>query len=442
MASPSTSWSTYQFFLSSLLILIFVFLLSIAYHFFIARRNRAHVAGPLSPPPATALKAGTPPRLPHGLATICSTFSLGGTGTVSEPNAPVYNAPRIPLDLTNRQYAHAATTDAALAVRLLNLETEQVLLSVGAWHQQRGTSAVWQEAIKGVRIAARRSSLSALWGMGGDSPVLRVRRRAGIVYLDRAHRVTQGPRPRKGQTHLYGRRFEVAVTQCHKNRGGLGKQRGSDIPLSQAQCFMAAVSLALPTRIMLLTEVDCVACDSFLAPSSSTLEAPACTKKHAKRSKASQAHSSAAHLGSSTASPNTEAMGAAQDGLGVYELKSRTCDPKSDEFAVSAKGIWAQSMLGAVERVVLGVRAAGKLARLHYFSQAQLVEAVQRVDPRWTPEDALGDLDRRLQFVLAHAVDGADREVSTHTSAAGTRQLQVRDKNQLVACLALDTSAA
>ena len=94
MASPSTSWSTYQFFLSSLLILIFVFLLSIAYHFFIARRNRAHVAGPLSPPPATALKAGTPPRLPHGLATICSTFSLGGTGTVSEPNAPVYNAPR------------------------------------------------------------------------------------------------------------------------------------------------------------------------------------------------------------------------------------------------------------------------------------------------------------------------------------------------------------
>ena len=36
--------------------------------------------------------------------------------------------PRIPLDLTNRQYAHAATTYAALAVRLLNLETEQV------WH--------------------------------------------------------------------------------------------------------------------------------------------------------------------------------------------------------------------------------------------------------------------------------------------------------------------
>lgn len=430
MASPLISWSTHQF---SLLTLIFIFL-SIAYLCFVLLRNRAHTAAPLSPQPAPALKAGTPPRRPHGLATICSTFSLGCTGAVSEPNAPVYKAPRMPLDLTSRHYTHAATTDAALAVRLLNLETEQVFLAVGAWHAQRGTGAVWQAAIKDVRLAARRSSLSALWGMGGETPVLRVRRRGGVVYLDRAHRVTQGPRPRKGQAHLYGRRFEVAVTQCPQGRGGLGKQRGSDIPLNQALCFMAAVGLDLPTRIMLLTEVDCVACDSYLAPSAAVGEAKESTQsKHTPKK---------GPPGPSTPeTPATEAVCAQQDGLGVLELKSRTCNPNSAEFTASAKGIWAQSMLGAVERVVLGVRAGGKLAGLHHFSQEQLVEAVQRLDPLWTPEGAVAELDRRIQFVLDNAEDGGDREVSTHTCGAGTTQLQVRNNSRIVACLPLKTSA-
>ena len=59
----------------------------------------------------------------------------------------------------------------------------------------------------------------------------------------------------------------------------------------------------------------------------------------------------------------------------------------SGEFAAShAKEFWAQSMLGAVERLVLGVRAGARLCSLQSLTQQELVEAAQRADEDWRPE--------------------------------------------------------
>lgn len=160
----------------------------------------------------------------------------------------------------------------------------------------------------------------------------------------------------------YGRRFEVALTRS-------GKRSGESTHLAKA--FFAAVRVNLGSWALLLTEVDAVDPGSWLA--SPELPPPSGV------------------------------------GVGIVEAKLRTCPPKSREFSVhAAKSIWAQCHLGAVQEAVVGVRAGSKVVTVHTMSQADLVSAVQREEAAWSPELAVGALEKRVAFVLAHVGEGDD----------------------------------
>jgi len=353
-------------------------------------------------PPVQPSKLGTPPAVPVGAATVCSTFCLGADCSVHEPAPPLYSPPRLPHDLGHQRYAQGASASDTLAVRVLNLDGERVWHALAKWHAHRGTLAAWDASAHGTQFVCRRSTLCGLWGThGGDA--VRVRRRGALVFLDRADKASMAKRAKT----LYGRRFELATTLGDGAAPTLPMKRRRGAVPAAGRCFMAAVRVAIGgSSLMLLTEVDCVGEGSWLATGGD-------------------------------ASRGGKSEGQLQ-GLGVMELKSRTCSVRSGEFAAShAKELWAQSMLGAVERLVLGVRAGARLCSLQSLTQQELVEAAQRADEDWRPEAAVEELERRLQWVMTHAVDGGDHVVWSRSDVDGGAQLLMRERKsrQMMASL-------
>jgi len=355
-------------------------------YFFLLAPVRAPNANKSTAPPEALRRssAATPPVSPLGPAVVCSTFCVDGKGRISEPDPPRCNRLKLPFDLSQRGLASAATAEAHLAVKLLNLEVGEVMQSLDQWHDERGTRGPWEAARRGVSLVARRSTLIQLWGHGGAGGVVRARRRKGVVTLDPAYRAVDAARKRGPSSKTgYGRRFEVALTQQRSGKSSLGES------CHLATAFFASVIVDIASHTMLLlTEVDAVEPGSWLA------------------------------------SPEELPGGPTGGGVGILEAKCRTCPPQSREFALHvAKGVWAQCCLGAVEEAVIGVRAGSKIVALQRMSQGDLVSAAQREDACWSPEAALRCLEERIGFVLSQVGEGDDYLVAERGG-----RLQVQDR--------------
>lgn len=340
---------------------------------------------------ASFSRAATPPPAAVGPATIISTFSLHSDGTITEPSVPLYHPPRLPHDLSSRRYAHPATEAAALALKLLRLDSALLLDHTAAWHSQRGTAATWKSATASVSVVARRSTLLALWH---GTSMVRARRQNGMLFLDRASAVVgDAAASRHGRAALMGRRFEAAATHGGQPGAALMAVARVVLPSSEASKLNRAGDM------LLFTEVDCAEPGSWLA--------------------AEEAWSG-----------EDQNM----SGLGLLELKARTCAAKSAEFAArGARDAWAQCVLGAVSTAVIGERTAGgRLLRLHKMSVDELADIARRGDPAWAPESAMMELSARVAFVVSHAVEGGDFEVyERHQEtpvAEGPVRLELRER--------------
>ena len=134
--------------------------------------------------------------------------------------------------------------------------------------------------------------------------------------------------------------------------------------------------------------------------------------------------------GSWLASPDERSV-PSEGGLGILEVKLRSCPVASREFDLRvAKGIWAQCCLGAVQEAVIGMRAGNKVVSVQRLSQAALVSAVQREEAMWHPESAITALEERLAFVLSHVAEGDDILVSERE---GRLRLQDRASGATIA---------